>query len=233
MPSSLSMTWALYPNSTGLSMRPLRIGRASVVQADQPGRAVGHLPGQPGPGLGHHRGGPLDGDRQLAQRPPQPAPHPPAERAPDRSAAVAQHRSCLRRSSLRQLGQIPGHPGDRSATLVPAQLGPGTHRGGHLPRRRQPPAAGQSSPSRWPRPRPAPAAPPAPACPPPGPAAPHRSVDHVRGDHRGIGPHPAGAQQLGPAALTSSASFSPATAASPHRWSASSASWDAAPAHPA
>ena len=29
MPSSLSMNWALYPNSTGLSMRPLRIGRAS------------------------------------------------------------------------------------------------------------------------------------------------------------------------------------------------------------
>ena len=29
MPSSLSGTWALYPNSTGRSMRPLRIGRAS------------------------------------------------------------------------------------------------------------------------------------------------------------------------------------------------------------
>src|SRR6266851_3786122 len=29
MPSSLSVTWALYPNSTGLSIRPLRIGRAS------------------------------------------------------------------------------------------------------------------------------------------------------------------------------------------------------------
>jgi hypothetical protein len=29
MPSSLSATWALQPNSTGRSMRPLRIGRAS------------------------------------------------------------------------------------------------------------------------------------------------------------------------------------------------------------
>jgi hypothetical protein len=44
-----------------------------------------------------------------------------------------------------------------------------------------------------------------------------RRVGHVRRDHRGIRAHPGGAQQLRPAALASSASFSPATASSPHR----------------
>jgi hypothetical protein len=80
-PSSLPVTWALYPNSTGLVPELDRLAdaaladrpRIGVVQADQPGRAVGHLPGQPGPGLGHHRGGPADHDRQLAQRPSEPA----------------------------------------------------------------------------------------------------------------------------------------------------------------
>jgi hypothetical protein len=121
MPSSLAGAWALYPNpgrtaGAAFADRP----GVGVVQADQPGGAVGHLPGQPGPGLGHERGGPADGDRQLAQRPPQPPADPPAEGTPDRAAAVAQHRGRLRRSSFGQIGQVPSRAADRPAGLVPA-----------------------------------------------------------------------------------------------------------------
>ena len=203
MPSSLSMTWALYPNSTGRSMRPLRIGRASgSCRLTSRVAPSGHLPGQPGPGLGHHRGGPLDGDRQLAQRPPQPAAHPAAERLGQRAAAVAQHRGGLRRGLLRQVGQLPGHPADRPAALVPAQLGAGAQLGGdlaHPPGRGPPPVRhhGPGGPARRLHP----------------PRRPHQlahrlgqqprigRVGHVRADHRGIGPHPRGAQQLLPGRL--------------------------------
>ena len=184
-------------------MRPLRIGRASgSCRLTSRVAAVGHLPGQPGPGLGHYRGGPLNGDRQFSQRPPQPPAHPPSEGAPDRAAAVAQHRDCLRGSTVRQVSQVPGHPADRPAGLFPAQLGPGAHRGGHLPR---PPAS-----------RPLPTGhhcPGGPARRLHPPRRPHQfahrlgqqprigRVDHVRADHRRIGPHPGGAQQLLPRGL--------------------------------
>src|SRR5437016_5021406 len=110
--SSLSMTWALYPElhrpadaalvdrlgvGVGQADQPGRAvwylpgqpGRAVWYLPGQPGRAVWYLPGQPGAGLGHDRRGAPDRDRQLIRRPPQPAPHPPAEGLQQRPSAVA------------------------------------------------------------------------------------------------------------------------------------------------
>ena len=172
------------------------------MQADQPGRALRRLPGQPGTGLGHDLAGALDRDRQLIQRPPQPAPHPPAERLGDRAAAIAQHRSGLRHGLLRQIGQLAGHPADRLSAFLPAQLAASTQLGGDLPHppRRRPPLVRHHRAG-------------SPAC---RLHPPHRAhqldhrlgqkphigrVSHVRRDHRGIGPHPGGAQQLLPGGL--------------------------------
>jgi hypothetical protein len=87
--------------------------RVGVVQADQPGRAVRHLPSQPGPGLRHDRGGALDGDRQIVQRPPQSAVRPAGQCPGKCPRAVAQHRGGLRRGLLRQARQLCGDPADR------------------------------------------------------------------------------------------------------------------------
>jgi hypothetical protein len=106
---------------------------APAVQADQAGRAFGCLPGQPGTGLSHDLAGALDRDRQLIQRPPQPAPDPAAEGFGNRAAAVAQHRGGLRCSLLRPIGQLTGHPADRLGALFPAQLAAGAQLGGDLP----------------------------------------------------------------------------------------------------
>ena len=58
----------------------------------------------------------------------------------------------------------------------------------------RPPAPGPRSPCRWPRPRPAPAAPSAPARLGQQPRI--GGVGHIRRDHRGICPHPRRAQKL-------------------------------------
>jgi hypothetical protein len=118
-PSSLSLTWALYPNP-GRAVDAALADRAGVgvVQADQPGRAGRELPGEPGPGLGHDLRGALDGDRQLAQCPHQPAARPPAQRPGHRAAAVARHRGGLGRGLLSQTGELAGQPGDRLRALL-------------------------------------------------------------------------------------------------------------------
>ena len=184
--------------NTPLADRP----RIAIMQADQPGGTLRGLPGQPGPGLRHDRAGPLDRDRQLRQRPPQTPPHPPAEGPGQCAAAVAQHRGGLRSGLLRQIGKAGAHPADRRRALVFAELAAGPHLGGHLagpPAGRPPPVChlGARGPARCLHP-------------------PHRThqldhrlgqkphigrVSHVRRDHRGIGPHPAGTQQLLPGGL--------------------------------
>jgi hypothetical protein len=77
IPSSLSVTWALWPNSdrltqTALGDRP----RIAVVQADPPSGAVGDLPGHPVPGLrgdlagrGHQLGQVVDRTHEPATPP--------------------------------------------------------------------------------------------------------------------------------------------------------------------
>jgi hypothetical protein len=167
------------------------------MQADQPGRAVRHLPGQPGPGLRHDRPGPLDRDGQLIQRPPQPAPHPAAQSPGHRPASVTQHCGGLRRGLVRQDGELTGHPVDHPGAFLPAELAAGPQLAGDLPDppgRRPPPVRhrGARGPARGLHP----------------PRRPHqlahrpgqqprvRRVGHIRRDHRRVGPHPGGAQQL-------------------------------------
>ena len=201
-----------------------------IMQADQPGRGVRGLPGQPGPGLGHDRRGPLDAYRQLAQRPGRPAlSMTPGSSRPGgpRSAAAAPHRAGLRRSLLRS-GELASSPVTRRIARVVSSRP-------SLPRERSLLAVARTrraavpSPVRHDSGRTAPPA----ACTRravthaasrrPWPAAPSRSGRPHSPQSPWYRPAPARCARFCPAALAHSASFSPATAASPHRVVASSA----------
>jgi len=99
-PSSLSVTWALQPSSTGLPGRPLAIGRGvRLVQADPPGRPAGHRAREPLPRLRRDLAGGFQQFCQVADRAAQPAP-------PSARGGIPQHGG----SEFGQARELPGHP---------------------------------------------------------------------------------------------------------------------------
>ena len=139
MPSSLSTTWALWPNSTGCPMRPLAIGRACgscrLTRLVAPSGVTPASRCRVCAAIATRRGQQfvqvVDGRTRRPRR--RPAPRR-ADRALRSSAALVRARRSARlalaSSALRvagrglgQFGQLAGHPQHRSVRLVATRCG--------------------------------------------------------------------------------------------------------------